>query len=179
METNGFAAGFYYSRMGEGDRLSTNRPAGSATSQIRDGYNQWWGDLGAGSSNNRTPLGTNNGTWPSLIRFDLTGTNYLVYSQTTSVTIYYQFARPATSNALVSFYLDNDFNPLNGNERLLDTFVAGGTTAAAVMSATVPLTVSATDAPGGKYAVLARMTASGRSRYLYAGELLEIAAAQT
>jgi hypothetical protein len=179
METNGMAAGLYYSRMGAGNRLSTNRPAGSGTSQIRDGYNQWWGDLGAGSSNNRTPLGANNGAWPSLIRFDLTGTNYLVYSQTTSVTIYYQFAKPATSNALVSLYLDEDFNPSNGNERLWDSFNASGTTAAAVMSATLPFTASATNAPVGKYAVFARISAGGRARLLYAPQSLEIAAART
>ena len=79
----------------------------------------------------------------------------------------------------MSFYLDNDTNPLNGNERLLDSGIAGGTTAAAVMSATIPISVGATNAAVGKYAVFAKMTAGGRSRYLYADELLEIAAART
>jgi hypothetical protein len=178
-ETSGAHAGYYYSRVGGGDRVSTNRPAGSGTSPVRDGYNQRWGDLGAGSSSNRMALATNDGTWPSLIRFDLAGTNYLVYSQTTSVTVYYQLAKPATSNGVVSLYLDNDFNPLNGNERLLDSFIVTGTTAAAVMSGTTPITVTATNAPVGRYAVFAKMLAGGRSRYLYTGQLLEIAAALT
>ncbi|HWH71590.1 MAG TPA: hypothetical protein VNT26_19615, partial [Candidatus Sulfotelmatobacter sp.] len=94
-EGQGLRAGFYYSRLGVGDRLSAIQPAGVGFPAIRDGYNQLW-DLGAGVALNRAGLPANNGTWPSLIRFERTQTNQVVQGQSTPVKLFYQWARPTT-----------------------------------------------------------------------------------
>jgi hypothetical protein len=172
-ELRGDFAGFYYTLLARGDRFSTNRPDGPGTSQIRDGYNQMW-DFGAGLSANRTSLPSNNGTWPNVIRLNLTGTNLVAIGQTNTVKLYYQWARPVTSNAIVSIYLDDDFNPYNGNERLMKQVTAPGTTAGQVSSGTVGFTPNVTNATPGFHSVFAKITGGGRTRYLYAPEILTV-----
>ena len=49
-EDEGLIAGFYYSLIGGGNRLSTDSPLGLPSDPaIVNGYNQWW-NFGAGSS---------------------------------------------------------------------------------------------------------------------------------
>src|SRR5579871_6253840 len=48
-EQTGQAAGFLYSLIGRGNRLSIDHPLGVGQPAIVDGFNQWW-DLGAGRS---------------------------------------------------------------------------------------------------------------------------------
>ncbi len=170
-ETQGSFAGFYYSRIAGGDRLSTDRPAGAG--QIRDGYNQSW-DLGLGVANNRTVLSTNQGNWPNLIKLDLVGTNLVAHGQNCSVTFYYQWARPDTTNALVSLFLDDDFNPSNGNENLLRALPVTGTTANQIGSGPLTFTVDATNAAPGYHSLFGKITALGRTRYLYAPQILTV-----
>ncbi len=82
-ESQGTLAGFYYSLIGGGDRLSLDQPVGSAPAVIRDGYNQHW-DLGAGLSadpTDRTLLPSNSGNWPNLIKLNRTDTNDVVQGQ--------------------------------------------------------------------------------------------------
>src|SRR6266478_3939615 len=76
-EHAGTNAGFNYSLIGGGNRLSTDEPLGPGTPAIVDGFNQYW-DFGAGVANNRTALTTNDGSWPSLIKFARTETNQIV-----------------------------------------------------------------------------------------------------
>jgi len=170
-ETNGARAGFYYSRLGGGDRQSLDQPAGSDRPAF--GYNQRW-DFGAGVSANRTPLPANYGSWPNVIKFSLAGTNLMAHGQSNTVTLYYQWAKPATSNATISIYLDDDYNPWNGNERLVRQLPASGTTSNTVGLITISFDVTAVNTAPGVHSLLAKIKDAGRARYLYAPELLTV-----
>jgi hypothetical protein len=172
-EDFGVTAGFYYSLIGGGDRLTTNQPAGSGSSRVRDGYNQWW-NLGAGSGANRTPLPANNGDWPDLLKLNLAGTNFMAQGQSNAVTFHYQWAKPASSNATVSIYLDDDYNPWNGNERLVRQLTVSGTTSNNFGFGNVSINVAATNTAPGVHSLYARITDGGHTRYLYAPELLTV-----
>jgi len=107
-EQKGTNAGFEYTLIGTSNRLSNNQPLGPRHPGNQDGYNQMW-DLGAGNVNNRTPLGTNNGTWASLIKFNRLETNQVAQGQSIPVKNSItngRVQRPA--NATVSIYLDDD-----------------------------------------------------------------------
>ena len=172
-EDLGASAGFYYSRMGGGDRLATNRPAGAGTSRVRAGYNQRW-DLGAGVADNRASLPAPRGDWPNLIRVNLAGPTFMAQGQSNDITLDYQWAGPTANNATVQLYLDDDFNPHNGNERLLHEFLAAGTTATNVGQVTVNFRVALTNSLPGDHALFARISAAGYVRYLYAPERLAV-----
>ena len=172
-EDYGGRAGFYYSLIGGGDRLSTDQPVGTGFGMVRDGYNQEW-DFGAGLSNNRTSLPANNGNWPNVIKFNLTGTNVVAQGQTNAVTLYYQWGRPATSNAIISIYLDDDFNPYNGDERLLQEESTPGSGTNKVRFGTFSINFDATNSPPGYHVLFAKITDGSRTRYLYAPEILTV-----
>lgn len=175
-ETKGAAAGFRYSLIGGGNRLSTDHPLGGGTPAIFDGYNQRW-DLGAGTStNNRTSLPANNGSWPNLIRFDRLETNSVVQGQSTLARFYYQWAQPTNNSAIVEFFIDDDFNPLNGNQKSLGQLTISGSTPTNVPGQTVSLTLNATNASPGYHSLLVRISAGDRSRYLYAPEWVQVVA---
>jgi hypothetical protein len=176
-EKMGTNAGFRYSLIAGGNRVSTEQPLGPGFSAIRDGYNQLW-DLGAGLSNNRTALPSNSGSWPNLVRLNRMDTNAVVEGQHTPVRFYYQWARPSANQATISLYLDADRNPLNGNETLVSQFGVPGTGASNVSYATVSLDLSGTNAPPGYYFLFGKIAGpAGRSRYFYAPEPLQIVAA--
>jgi len=98
----------------------------------------------------------------------------MAQGQNNAVTLYYQWAKPATSNATVSIYVDDDFNPWNGNERLVRRLTASGTTSNNVGFGTVSINVAATNTTPGVHSLYARITGGGRTRYLYAPELLTV-----
>jgi hypothetical protein len=175
-EYYGLFAGFYYSLIAGGDRLSTDQPLGSGTSFVVDGFNQWW-DLGAGTSNNRTTVSPNNGNWPNLIRLNRMSTNQVVQGQSTPVKFYYQWGRTNIGNATVSFYLDNDFNPLNGNSTLVSQVTVPGTGPSSVFYATVNLQLNSTNATPGYHSLFAKITGGAQTRYLYAPELVDVISA--
>ncbi len=110
----------------------------------------------------------------NLIRFELSGTNSLSHGQSSSATVYYQWARPANTSATLSLYLDDDFNPANGNEKLLRTVSAAGTGAAQVGHGSLSFTVNSSNASPGIHSLFAKISALGRSRYLYAPELVTV-----
>ncbi|MCI0748593.1 MAG: hypothetical protein L0Y58_24555 [Verrucomicrobia subdivision 3 bacterium] len=172
-ENRGSNTGFSWSLIGGGNRTSPDRPLGTGYPAIRDGYNQTW-DLGVGQNANRTSLPSNNGDWPNLIRLNLVSTNQAPQGTNISVKYYYQWARPGTSTAGISFYLDEDFNPLNGNRRLLQQIAVPGTEASFVNNQTLNLGLNPTNAPLGNYALYAEITGGGRTRYLYAPEILSV-----
>ncbi len=172
-ETNGFNAGFKWSLIGQGDRTSLDRPLGAGFPAIRDGYNQNW-DVGAGQNGNRTFLPSNNGNWPNVIRFNLVSTNQPQQGTNISVKYFYQWAQPNTSVASLSFYLDDDFNPLNSNSRLLQQITVPGNSASFVSFQTLTLGLNATNAPAGNHFLYAKITGGGSTRYLYAPEMLSV-----
>jgi hypothetical protein len=176
-ENQGFKAGFYYSLIGGGDRTSTNRPVGSGYPAIRDGYNQWW-DLGVGTSGNRTALPTNNGNWPNVLKFNRTTTNEVVQGGTMPVTFYYQWARSNTDLATLDIYLDDDLNPLNTNQTLIEEIPLPGTGASFVGVSATNLILFTSNAAPGWHAVLAKITGAGRTRYLYAPEWVQVVPAR-
>ena len=172
-ENLGVNAGFLYSLIGRGNRLSTDHPLGIGHSGIVDGFNQWW-DLGAGVFSNRLALTSNNGMWPNLIRLNRTATNAIVSGQNAAVKFYYQWAVAATNTATIGFYLDGDFNPLNANGQLMSQITVPANGASAVSSATQSFPVNV--APG-VYTIYAKISGGGQTRYLYAPELLTVLAA--
>jgi hypothetical protein len=172
-EEQGTNAGFEYSLIAGGNRLSTNRPVGPGYPAVVDGYNQWW-DLGAGTFANRTVLPANNGGWPSLIKFDRLDTNPVVQGQNLALKFYYQWAQPAASNATLGIYLDDDFNPLNTNQTLLTVTNLPGTGAGSVGLGGASILLTTTNATPGWHSLLAAISAGGRTRYLYAPEIVQV-----
>jgi hypothetical protein len=173
-EQEGTNAGFEYSLIAGGNRLSTDQPFGPGYPAVRDGYNQNW-DLGAGASPNRTALTADNGTWPNVMKVDRTDTNPVVQGQSIALNMYYQWAQPATSNATLSIYLDNDLNPFNSNQTLLKQMTVPGTGASTFIGAggvTVPL--PATNASPGWHSLLAVISGGGQTRYIYAPERVQV-----
>jgi hypothetical protein len=128
-ESKGTNAGFNYSLLGSGNRLSPDRPAG--VNEIIDGFNQRW-DVGAGTADNRIALPSNNGDWASLIRVFHANTNPVTHGQSAPVMLYYQWARPQTEYCTANVRLDPDLNPLNGNELGIEKIALPGTGPATV-----------------------------------------------
>lgn len=174
VEGQGTNAGFLYSRIGGGDRLSSLEPAGAGNGRISDGFNKMW-DLGGGLGSNRVALPANNGSWPNPIRFFLTDTNPVPAGEPVPLRLYHQFGSGTSQWAEVRVFLDQDFNPFNTNEtELLQTSVSGTGTDAVVMTQPSPVTDPLVVVPG-LYAVLARISDGTRSRVLYAPQGLTVA----
>jgi hypothetical protein len=170
-EDEGVIAGFYYSLIGGGDRTSYLPLGLPGDPAIRDGYNQAWGDIGAGASNNRTALPSNSGTWPNIIKFYLTGTNTVLTGQQIATEFYYQYGG-ASNYVTAQIYFDRDFNPYNTNS----TLAIQGYLANNGVSSITPITASleTTNVPPGVYAVYAKMTDGVHTRYLYMPQLVQI-----
>lgn len=169
-EDQGYLTGFYYSLIGGGNRLSTDMPLGAGFPAIVDGFNQWW-DLGAGNSANRVSLGVTNATWPSIIKFDVIGTNTVLKGQAIATKFYYQYGG-ASSNVTAQFYLAGDFNPFNTNSRAITGVLLPKTGMGSVFYDTPSLDTT-TIAPG-LYTLYAMISDGSNTRYLYSPELVTI-----
>lgn len=171
-EVKGTNAGFSYSLIGGGDRMSMDRPLGlPGYPAIRDGYNQNW-DLGAGISHpNRTALPANNGTWPNLIKFNLAATNAVVQGNPVGIVLYYQYG--GSSNLTAQICFDQDLNPWNSN-RITALSLQPPATGTGSVNYYPNLGLDTTNAAPGTYSVCALITDGIHTRYLYAPELLTI-----
>jgi len=173
-EEEGTNAGFEYSLIGGGNRMSTDEPVGLGYPAIVDGYNQWW-DFGAGTSGNRTALPSNSGTWPNLIQFNVVGTNIVTVGQTIATKFYYQYGG-ASSSVTAQFYFGTDFNPYNTNSTSITEISLPNTGVNSVYYDTVNLTT--TNVSPGVYSIYGRISDGTHTRYLYTPELIEILPSQ-
>jgi hypothetical protein len=170
-ESYGTNAGFLYSLIGGGDRTSLDYPLGLPSDPaVRDGYNQNW-DLGGGTNANRTALAANNGTWPNLIKFDITGTNPVTQGNLAGIKFYYQYG--GQSNVTVQIYYDRDFNPYNPNRTLVLQGSVANTGPGSVYYYS-NLGLSTTNVAPGTYSIYASISDGLHTRYLYTPELLTI-----
>lgn len=168
VEEAGTNAGYSYTRLAGGDRLSTVQPNGDDSTPVRDGFNRYF-DVGGGSgTNNRTALMSNSGDWPNAIRFELLTTNQIEHGETAVWGVHFQWAQPNTSTQLVQVLADPDRNPFNGNEIVLTNGFATGTTAAQVGYGTIEAAFEGGTVPAGSYQLAVKMTDGQRSRFLYA-----------
>jgi hypothetical protein len=174
-EAAGTNAGFFYSLIGGGDRLSGVEPAGAGSGRIIDGFNKVW-DLGAGVSanpaTNRTRLPVDSGTWPNLIRLTLTGPNLFAMGDPIPLAFYYQSGATTSAVANVRFYLDSDSNPHNGNENTIFDGTVPNTGISNVYYATLNLSPNPATTLPGTYSVFGSINDGTRTRYLYAPQKL-------
>jgi hypothetical protein len=172
-EAGGLHAGFYWSLIGGGNRLSTDEPAGPGTGQVRDGCNKMW-DFGAGLASNREPLPANSGAWPNVIRFDLVTTNTVTPGATNLMNAYYQSGSDPSAAATFQVFLDDDLNPMNGSFVEVYRQLLPGTGTNSVNIAPIQWAANPAMVAPGVYAIGARISAGGRSRYLYAPQRLTL-----
>ena len=172
-EMSGAAAGFFYSLIGGGDRLSNLEPAGAGNGRIKDGFNKNW-DLGGGVAANRTALPANAGLWPNAIRFDLINMSTIPAGESFDVALYHQEGASGAGEIELGIFLDADFNPYNGNEIEVDQETLSRTGTSVVSLNTVNAPLDAASVAPGSYAVCARLNDGVRTRYLYAPEILVV-----
>jgi len=173
-EDYGIVAGFYYSRIGGGDRLSTNHPVGPGYPAISDGFNQWW-DFGAGVAHNRSALSSNSGQWPNIIKLDVVGPNVVTAGELVSTKFFYQ-AAGTSSNIVCEIHLDAGFNPYGGKSVIIRKFPLINSSSNSVFIANS--SISTSNATPGTYAVYTKISNGTHTRYLYAPELVQVLPAQ-
>src|SRR5207237_1092978 len=91
-----------------------------------------------------------------------------------TVKISYQWAQPSSSNATLRIYLDDDFNPFNTNQVLIGQSSAAGSGVSSLLYTGISVGVPLTNAPVGYHALYAQITGGGRTRYLYAPEIIQV-----
>jgi hypothetical protein len=171
IEEAGTNAGFLYSLIGGGDRLSSLEPAGAGNGRIGDGMNKDW-DLGEGVSPNRDSLPADNGAWPNLLRLNLTGASPISIGEPVPLAFYHQFGASTSATASVRFYLDPDSNPYDGNESFVSQATLSGIGTNSVSFTTLNLVPDPASTLPGTYFVFASISDGTHTRYLYAPQKL-------
>lgn len=170
-ESAGATAGFHYTRIGGGDRLSNANPGGTGSGIVSDGYNRMW-DLGGGVAVNRASLPAPVDPWPNLIVARRTTSGPLTGGETLPLELHYQSEVTGAGDPTLSLFLDPDSNPWNGNEIPLSSESLTGSGFSNVLTASpTPLLPAQTT---GSFFLLARISEDGRSRYLNLREPLLI-----
>lgn len=170
-EMGGASAGFLYSLIGGGDRLSNIEPGGVGKGKISDGFNKNW-DLGGGTAMNRTALPADAGLWPDPILFALEG-NTIPAGGSLGTTLYYQAGVGAGGDVALEIFLDPDRNPYDGTEVAVNNQTLPKTGTFVVSLDTPVLMVNAATVAPGIYNVCARLSDGTLNRYLYApGQLV-------
>ena len=162
-EAMGAEAGYFFSRAGEGDRLSTDAPNGG-TNQVVNGFNQWF-DLGAGEEPNRVELPANTGAWPNALTIHVDPAP--AGGGVPRVALQYQAGGAGLSPVFVAIFADPDSNPYSNNAFALSTRELPATGANAVGSASFELAAVGQLQPG-VYSIGAVIQTGANSRYLYA-----------
>jgi hypothetical protein len=170
-EMSGAAAGFFWSRIGGGNRLSDLEPAGVGNGRIRDGFNKHW-ELGGGVAANRTALPANAGAWPNAIVFAHGESGTVAAGESFEARLYYQAGASAAGAAELGIFLDPDTNPYNGNEQAVHQAMLSRTGTGAVSLGSFAVAIDAAAVPPRSYAVFARLQDGARTRYLYAQQRL-------
>lgn len=170
-ESSGATAGFHYSRIGGGDRLSSATPAGSGTDAIHAGYNRLW-DLGAGTGTNRSLVTGKNALWPSLVTVRRTTPASLPAGTAFGLELRHQSDDASAGAPVLTVTLDPDANPWNGNEIAIDTrpLPASGPANVLTSQLAIPVPVSL----AGSYRIGCRIQQSGRTRHLQAAGTLAV-----
>src|SRR5438128_5143305 len=78
----------------------------------------------------------------------------------------------------IQFYLDHDLNPLNSNAILINQATLSGTGTNYVLHPVFDFTPNPVTTSPGYYAVYAKMTFGGHTRYLYAPEIVLLTPSQ-
>lgn len=163
-ESNGAAAGFFYSRMGGGDWLASVEPAGAGTGPISDGFNRYW-PLGGVGLPNRTALPVYSGAWPNPIRLELGAVSTIAAGNTFAAMLYYQAGTMDSGTVDCELLLDPDFNPFNANEMQVHQQALPKTGTSSVSSMGLSARVDAATVFPGTYAVHIRLTDGTNKRY--------------
>jgi hypothetical protein len=167
-ESSGASAGFHFSRIGRGDRLSNTIPANDTDDAIHDGYNRLW-DLGAGTGNNRSLVPGKSEQWPNIITCRRLGSGSIPAGGMLSLALNYQCS---SEDATLTVFLDPDRNPWNGNEHTLSTSTLPGTGPSNVFA--LDLDDPIPPATSGHFAIGTHIEQAGRSRFLYGADSLEV-----
>jgi len=181
-EASGASAGFHYSLIGGGNRLSEEAPAGG-NNRVKDGMNQIW-DFGAGGSANRFALPENFGLWPNLLTLNATATNLTALSygrkgftieagETFPLSLKHQYGQAQSTNLILHVFLDEDLNPYSSNETWLQTVRLNATGTSMLGNVTTAISGSGKVRPDF-YAIGAAITDGIRTRYLYAPEFVRV-----
>jgi hypothetical protein len=174
-ETNGTWSGFLYSGIGGGNQSSTNQPLGAVFPAIE-----------AGVLGTRQPLVSNSRSWPNLLelKYGNDGFDYPsepglamrregVVSPGGLVSLGVGFTHSSSMTDSISYYLDQDANPINSLGSLLatDDFAESP----GQPSATFTRNIELTNAPSyGLYYVVAVIGNGTKQRIRYSKEKIAV-----
>ncbi len=170
-ESDGSTAGFHYSRIGGGDRLSSVQPLGAGTDRIVHGYNRMW-DLGGGVSGNRTMLPANFGLWPNVIRCEIGDKNPVTAGTALEIEITHQSGASPAGNVATTTWLDVDGNAWNGNGIPLGSRILANTGKTAVATSGMSFEIESAAVLPGEYRVVTAISDGQRTRFLYAADTI-------